>query len=425
MKLTTTFYALILSLLITAPIFAQNSASDSTDDSVNFMAEVSLWHEFHKNGDFKSSLKHGWTVLRVDPTFTKYKYYKKMEEMLWHMHDSVATTDEEKLVFADTLMFLYENAISNDDKNQNYFLARKAYVMETWFDLPVEEVVAAYEAAFAADSDLADYYMDRFGLLLINNATDDNEYKLQALQLYSDLSSKDPENGLWIERMESIAENPEELARILEQAWLLDKENAEKAFKYAMMCTRLKEYDRAIIPWEFLVQKAPNVINYWNQLATCYDKVDRVDDALKSYKTLIDLQPENRDNYVNIAIIYKKLNQLSVSRSYLQKAANVSPDWDYPYYIEAQIYEQAARSCSKEKFEFEDKVVYQLAVDTYRIAARKGGSYSSTAAERVNSLAQTVPTKEDYFFRKMNAGDTIKVDGKCYDWIGRSITVPN
>jgi tetratricopeptide (TPR) repeat protein len=407
------------------PILAQSPASDSTDSSVNILAEVSLWHEFHKNGDFQSSLKHGWIVLREDPTFIKYKYYKKMEEMLWYMHDSVAATDDEKMVYADTLMYLYEKALTNDEKNKNYFLARRAYVMEEWYDLPAEEVIAAYETASEADPELADYYMDRYGLLLIANATDENGYKLKALTLYSDLSAKDPENELWIDRMKDIADNPEELADITEKSWLLDKENKEKAFTYAMNCIRIKDYERAIVPWEFLVEKAPDVINYWNQLATCYDKVDRVDDALKAYKTLVDLQPENRDNYVNIAIIYKKLDQLSVARSYLQKAANVSPDWDYPHYIEAQIYEQAARSCSKEKFEFEDKVVYQLAVDTYRIAARKGGSYSSTAAERANSLAQTVPSREDYFFRKLNAGDEIKVDGKCYDWIGRTITVPN
>ena len=89
MKLHTTLYLIIISLLITAPIFAQD---ENKDDSVNFMEEVSLWYEFHKNEDFKSSLNHGWTILRVDPTFTKYKFYKKMDEMLWYMHDSVATT---------------------------------------------------------------------------------------------------------------------------------------------------------------------------------------------------------------------------------------------------------------------------------------------------------------------------------------------
>jgi tetratricopeptide (TPR) repeat protein len=389
------------------------------------MKEVSLWYEFHKNDDFPSSLTHGWKIIKTDPTFTKYKFYRKMDEMLWFMHDSLATTDEEKKMYADTLLYLYDKAIENDEKNKNLFLARRAYVLETWYDLMPEEVIEAYKEAYEADPDLSDYYLDRFGLLYINNATNENEFKLKALSLYSDLSSKDPENELWVRRMEQIAEDQNELADILEKAWELDKENTEKAFKYASMCMRIKEYERAIVPWEFLVEKSPNVINYWNQLATCYDKVGRVDDALKAYKTLIDLQPESRDNYVNIAIIYKKLEQLSVARSYLQKASKVSPDWDYPYYIEAQIYEQAARNCSKDNFEFEDKVVYQLAVDTYKIAARKGGSYSSSAAERANSLAQTVPSKEDYFFRKLNAGDKVKVDGKCYDWIGRSITVPD
>ena len=52
-----------------------------------------------------------------------------------------------------------------------------------------------------------------------------------------------------------------------------------------------------------------------------------------------------------------------------------------------------------------------------------GGEHSSQAADRVNALANSVPTKEDYFFRKLKNGDVIKIEGRCYDWIGKSITV--
>ena len=139
-----------------------------------------------------------------------------------------------------------------------------------------------------------------------------------------------------------------------------------------------------------------------------------------SYKKLIKLQPDNRDSYFNLALLYKDMGQLSVARSYLNKASKVSDGWDYPIYIEAGLYEQAARSCG---FEFEDKLVYQLAVDTYRKAARMGGEHSSAAAQRAKELQNSVPTKEDYFFRKKKNGEVIKIEGKCYDWIGRSVTV--
>lgn len=44
------------------------------------------------------------------------------------------------------------------------------------------------------------------------------------------------------------------------------------------------------------------------------------------------------------------------------------------------------------------------------------------ARERINALAGAVPTKEDYFFRKLKSGDTIPIT--CVGWIGKSVTVP-
>ena len=139
---------------------------------------------------------------------------------------------------------------------------------------------------------------------------------------------------------------------------------------------------------------------------------EQLDKAIDSYKKLIELQPDNRDNYVNIAIIYQKLDQLSVARSYLVKAQNVDPSWDYPIYIEAQLYEQSARNCIRGQFEFIDKCVYKLAVDTYAKARAKGGLFADRAGSRISQLSNSIPSKEDYFFQQLSNGDEIKIQGK-------------
>ena len=226
--------------------------------------------------------------------------------------------------------------------------------------------------------------------------------------------------------MKRIADDPEQLAEVYKKAWDIDKDNTEKAWQYASACLRIKKYEEAIEPLEFLVEKSPEVINYWTQLASAYDKVDKTGKALDAYKKLIELQPTNRDNYANIALIYKKLDQLSVARSYLQKALNTSPEpWDFPYFVEAQLYEQAGRNCTAGgSFEFMDKCVYQLAVETYAKARSIGGNYATAANDRIRALSNSVPSQEDFFFRQLKSGDQIKIEGKCYDWIARSITVP-
>jgi hypothetical protein len=48
---------------------------------------------------------------------------------------------------------------------------------------------------------------------------------------------------------------------------------------------------------------------------------------------------------------------------------------------------------------------------------------AAASVDRVKALKNTVPQKEDYFFRKYKTGDTIKIEGGTFGWIKRSITV--
>lgn len=418
MKKAVIFLYLIATLFFSAfqlDILAQ-------EKSTNLMADFSLFYEYNKNNDAKSAIPYGWKVINTDPTnFLKYKIFQKMEDMYWYEHDSTDIDDAAKEVIADTTLHLYEVAMKYEPEKIGYYLAKKAYILEVWKKAPVPMVIEAYEKAFETDPTLPNYYKDRLGIIYATNAAEDNDYKLKALDLYSKLSEAEPDNALWVGKIENLASDINELVNITKKSWDLDKNNLEKAWKYASIAIKAQELEKAQEPLEFLTKQAPEVINYWKQLASVYEKTDQNDKALNAYKTLINLQPDNRDNYVNVAVIYKRQEQLSVARGFLQKAINASPDWDYPYIIEGQLYEQAARAC---EFDFMAKCVYLLAVNTYRKAAGMGGQYASTASDRVKALSNSIPTKEDYFFRKLNSGDTIKIEGSCYSWIGKTVQVP-
>ncbi len=406
-------YLLIMTYLLgVSSLYAQNQ----------LMANFSLFYEYHKNKDYVSAAPFGWEVINEDPTqFLKYKIFPKMEETLWYLHDSTNASDEEKKALTDTIYYFYDKAIQYETELAGYYLARKAYVMEVWANESSDKIIPVYEEAIAKDPELPAFYKDRLGMLYIKNATEGNGYKLKALDLYSKLSETEPDNPIWIQKLESIAENIDELVEITKKSWELDKENLEKAWKYASTCIKAQNYEKAVEPLKFLTQKSPDVINYWKQLASVYDKLDKTDQAINAYKKVIELQPDGKENYVNLALIYKRLDQLSVARTYLQRALKIDPQWDYPILIEAQLYEQAARSCD---YDFMAKCVYQLAVDTYRKAALLGGQYATISVDRIKALQNSVPTKEDYFFRKLKSGDTIKIEGPCYAWIDRSIQVP-
>ncbi len=408
---------ILLFFYLVAVAFSSNVLKAQNDAGT-----FSLFYEYHKNKDFNSALPYGWKVINSDPTpWLKYKIFPKMEEILWFMHDSSKVAENEITSFNDTVIYFYDKAIQYEPDLEGYYTARKAYVEETWKKSDPTIAIGLYEKAIEKDPALDPFYKDRLGMIYIASAADGNDYKLKALDLYSKLSESDPENALWIQKLEGIADNIDELKDITKKSWDLDKENTEKAWKYASICIRAQDFESAKSPLEFLTQKMPDVINYWKQLANVYDKLDENDNAIKAYKKVIDLQPDSRDNYLNIALVYKKIDQLSVSRTYLQRAMNVDSNWDYPVVVEAQLYEQSARAC---EFDFMAKCVYLLAVNTYRRAASMGGQFSAPAAERVKALANSIPTKEDYFFRKIKSGDTIKIEGQCYAWIGKSVQVP-
>lgn len=405
-------------------IFGKSETAFHEADTLPFMAVVSLWFEAHKNNDFNTALTHAWEIIDRKPDFSNYKFYSKMEEMLIDKIEN-SESDELKKQIADTLIYVYDLAIENDQDKKEYHLAKKAYALEIYTDADPETVIDAYKTAIDSDPQIDEFYKDRLGLYMIKLSQDIADYKMRAIDYYSKLAENEPDNVKWNQRLGQIVEDPVEFANVREKAWRNDPQNTAKAWEYAQACLTADLHERSIEPLQFLTEQNPDVINYWRELSSVYEKLGKDNEAITVYKTLIELQPDNRDNYLNLAIIYQNLGQLSVARSYLQKASNADPSWSYPYYIEGQLYEKAVQNCSGGKLEFMDKVVYQLIVDTYEKASSREGQYAQLAANRAAALKPFTPEKSDYFFRNKNAGDKIEITGSCYAWIGKSITVPN
>jgi tetratricopeptide (TPR) repeat protein len=391
------------------------------DDSLAALTQYSLFSEYHKNKDYSSALPYGWKVIEMDPKrFAKWVYYK-MEDVLWYLHDSSNTiTDDEIKAIEDTIIYVYNLAIEHYPEQRGYFQVRKAFVSETWLEMDPETVIKEYETAFGYDPNLSTYYYDRLGELYKANANETNEYITKASDIYSYLSDLEPENEIWPRKLVDLVDDPIELVRLFRDMWEKDKENPEKAWKYAQAALRENMNREAIEPLEFLASKNPESSSYLDRLATAYHKTDQLDKAVSTYRKLTQLEPDKKENYLNLGIIAKDKGQLSAARTHFEKASSVGNGWGLPIYYVGNLYEQAARSCG---FEFEDKLVYQLAVDTYRRARNMDPSLTQ-AQERISALSSSLPTQEDYFFRGYKSGQVIQINGRCYNWIGKSVTVP-
>lgn len=397
-----------------------NIVTEVPDDSAKVLELYSLFSEYYKNKDFQSAVPYGWQVLEMNPAkFSKYIYYK-MEEALWYLHDSTDTAPEQKQAIADTITYLYGMAEKYNPDAKGYFEARKAFVEESWLNVPADSVIADYERAIQYNPELDAYYYNQLGQLYKNNASDSNDYKTKAIDLYTKLSDKYPDDPQWPQELETLVENIDELVALTKKNWENDKQNAEKAWKYASTAMKANDFQEAIVPLEFLVQQSPESVNYLTQLAQAYQKTDQLSKAEDAYKKLIQLDPQNKNHYLNLGLVYKDKGQLAAARSQFQKANDVGKGWAQAVYYEGLLYEQAARNCT---FDFDAKVVYQIAVDTYRKAMSIDPNFSQ-ARERINALSGSIPTQEDYFFRRYKSGQTVTPSGDCYTWIGKSVTVP-
>lgn len=392
-------------------IFAQ------TPDSLKVLEYYSLFAEYHKNKDYISAVPYGWKVIEIAPKkFAKWIFYK-MEDCLWQLHDSSNISQEELKSINDTILAFYDIALKYRPEDKAYFMVRKAFVAETWLNKPAEEVIPMYEKAIEWDPKLSTYWYNRLGQLYISLSETNEEYKLKAIDLYNYLSEQEPDNTVWVDILESLVDNIDELVKITRKNWEANKDDLARAWKYAATAIRAKNYKEAITPLEFLVQKSPETINYWNQLATAYQKIDDLKNAEIAFKKLIELEPDKKEHYLNLGIVYKDQGKFAAARTQFQLASEKGNGWGLPIYYEGFLYEQAARSCS----DFDAKVVFLLAQQTYRRALALDPSLDM-ARERINALSGAVPTKEDYFFRKLKSGDTIPIT--CVSWIGKSVTVP-
>jgi tetratricopeptide (TPR) repeat protein len=386
-------------------------------DSMKILTNYSLFSEYQKNKDCESALPYGWKVIQADPAkFSKWIYYK-MEDCFWSLHDSSSTSPELIKSIQDTIVYLYDLAIKYRQQDRGYFQARKAYVSEIWLSLPAEKVIPEYEQAIEWQPEIASFYYDRLGQLYKHNETSENGYKLKALEIYNLLSDREPDNETWSTRKKDLVDNIDELLAIVKAAWEKDKTNPKKAKEYASVALQASVFQESIAPLEFLINLQPDDIGLLSQLASSYQKTDKLNDAEKTYKKIIGLQPDNKDNYFNLGIIYKDMSKFAQARSEFQIASEKGGNWALPIYYEGYLYEQSASNCS----DFDRKVVYLLAYLTYKKALGMDNNLQQ-ARDRVSALSGVIPTKEDYFFRGIKSGQVIPIT--CVGWIGKSVSVP-
>ncbi len=402
---------LITLVLLTASNLAQ------TVDSVKVLTDYSLFSEYHKNKDCESALPYGWRVIEAQSErFSKWIFYK-MEECFWALHDSSSTSPELVNSIEDTINYFYDLAIKYKDDDKGYFEARKAYVSEIWLSLPADQTIPLYEQAIKWQPELSSFYYNRLGQLYINNDDGTNEFKQKAIDLYTILNEREPDNPIWGEIITGLFGNIDDRLNFLKETWEKDPENDKKAKELALTAIQASEWATAVAPLVALLNRDPENIGYLTQLGNVYNKLDNTKKSEEIFAKLIKLEPNNKDHYFYFGKALMDAGKYAQARTQFLKASEVGNGWALPIFYEGFLYEQSASGCS----DFDRKVVYLLAQNTYRRALSMDANLSE-ARDRINALSGAVPTKEDYFFRGIKSGQNLTIT--CVGWIGKSVTVP-
>ena len=401
----------IILVLLTSLNLAQ------TADSMKLLTDYSLFSEYHKNKDCESAVPYGWSVLETNPTkFSKWIYYK-MEECFWALHDSSSTSPEMVKEIQDTILYFYDVAIKYRPEDKGYFQARKAYVSELWLNFSADVTIPQYEQAINWKPDLSSFFYNRLGQLYINSDDGINGYKEKAIDLYTILVEREPDNPLWGQIITDLFGNVDDRLKFQIEAWQKDPENVKKAKAVASTAIQASEWAAAVEPLVFLISIEPENIGYLTQLGNVYNKLDNTTKSEEVFSRLIKLEPDNKDHYFYFGKALMDAGKYPQARTQFLKASDVGNGWALPIFYEGFLYEQSASNCS----DFDRKVVYLLAQNTYRRALNMDANLNE-ARDRINALSGAIPTKEDYFFRNLKSGDTVSIT--CVAWIGKSITVP-
>jgi tetratricopeptide (TPR) repeat protein len=107
--------------------------------------------------------------------------------------------------------------------------------------------------------------------------------------------------------------------------------------------TQTKDLPKAEAAYRHAAEIDPSELNHLRGLGQTLMAEEKYQDALPVYQKLIDLMPDDADNYLAVSQIYRELNQLDEAEQNLLKARQYAPGDVKIMYNEAMLYEAQGR----------------------------------------------------------------------------------
>jgi tetratricopeptide (TPR) repeat protein len=213
----------------------------------------------------------------------------------------------------------------------------------------------------------------------INGSGVQTEMVGKAIAEYAEVHRLDPSDqdaALWLARLYRLHNEPEKSEQVLRKMLqddpgdesaakeltqvLLDGNKADEAIQLLESMTvhsssptvfdllgdaytQTHDYAKAEAAYRRAVDMDPSELSHLRGLGQTLLSEEKYSDALEVYQKLADLMPDDSDNYLRIAQIYRELHQLDKAEENLVKARQYNPGSLEVLYNEAMIYEAQGR----------------------------------------------------------------------------------
>jgi len=206
-----------------------------------------------------------------------------------------------------------------------------------------------------------------------------SEVVAKAIAEYAEVHRLDPSDqdaALWLARLYRLHNEPDKAEQVLRKMLeddpanepaveqltqlLLDGNKADEAIKLLEgmtahsssatvfdllgdAYTQNHDYAKAETAYRKAVELDPSELSHLRGLGQTLLTEEKYSDALEVYQKLADLMPDDSDNYLRIAQIYRELHQLDKAEENLVKARQYNPGSLEVLYNEAMIYQAQGR----------------------------------------------------------------------------------
>ncbi|MFB6342661.1 tetratricopeptide repeat protein [Saccharicrinis sp. FJH62] len=428
-------------LAFTMTMIAQKGVDDGSkyghgEDSVRCLSNLSLFHEYAKQKNYKDAVEP-WTICYNEcPAASIYIYTDGENIIEWQIKKAQSSEDKDQYI--TSLMQLYDQRIKyygNYSKYpEAYIQGKKALSYYEYYGNTTEGLKQSmdnFESAITGlkknftsstastllsclskyiglnfvlydrgeitgEKLIANYQEIQSDLDNIQKATKKYDSTVNQLRDYAE--EKFAESGvadcktlesMYASRVEEEKSNKEELEKILNT---FDKSD----------CTESETYFKAA---EYVFDIEPSAIGAV-ALARMYinPSHEDIDKAMEYLKQAVSLETDNDKKadylYLMANIEFTKKKDYPIARSYALKAIAARPNWGDPYILIGQMYAASAQAQQLGSKDIENRAGYWAAVDKFKKAKQIDPSSADEANKYIKIYSQYFPGTEEIFMQE-------------------------